>query len=29
MFEDWNDPEMDIYNDYDKGLSSLKRVDFL
>lgn len=23
-FEDWNDPEMDIYNDYDNAKSSLK-----
>jgi hypothetical protein len=23
-FEDWNDPEMDLYDDYDQNLASLK-----
>ena len=24
-FEDWNAPEMDIYNDYDQALANLKQ----
>ena len=24
-FEDWNDPEMDIYDDYDKALATLNQ----